>query len=124
MAKSDPKKITDPNRYSKNMNIEPESKLSVFAAVGRMGLMVIGIAGIALEFFNDDGWLKTGVGKLFESTSSMMLIPVIIFVLWFLNRWMSSPNKSETKKSGDVPMYAMMLVGAYYLFKLLTTGSL
>jgi hypothetical protein len=124
MAKSDPKKKTDPNRYSKNLDIEPESKLSVLAAVGRMGLMVIGIAGIALEFFNDDGWLKTGVGKLFESTSSMMFIPVIILVLWFLNRWMSSPNKSETKKSGDLPMYAMMLVGAYYLFKLLTNGSL
>jgi len=53
----------------------------------------------------------------------MMMIPVIIFVLWLLNRWMSSGSKSETKKSGDVPMYVMMLIGAYYLFRLITTGS-
>jgi len=63
------------------------------------------------------------LGKLFESTTSMMMIPVIIFVLWLLNRWMSSASKSETKKSGDVPMYVMMLIGAYYLFRLITTGS-
>lgn len=36
---------------------------------------------------------------------------------------MSSGSKSETKKSGDVPMYVMMLIGAYYLFRLITTGS-
>jgi hypothetical protein len=53
----------------------------------------------------------------------MMFIPVIIFALWLLNRWMSSENKSETKRSGDIPMYVMMAVGAYYLFRLITTGS-
>jgi membrane protein insertase Oxa1/YidC/SpoIIIJ len=123
MAKSKPNQKIDPNRYSKNKDIKPESKVSVLAAIGRMGLMLIGIVGIAMEFFSDDGWLKTALGKLFESTTSMMLIPVIIFALWLLNRWMSSANKSETKKSGDVPMYAMMAVGAYYLFRYLTTGS-
>ena len=123
MAKSKKNDRTDPNRYSKNIDIEPESKLSVLAAMGRMGLMLIGIIGIAMEFFSDGGWLKTGLGKLFESTKSMVLIPVIIIFLWFLNRWISSPNKSETKKSGDILMYAMMVVGAYYLYQLLTKGS-
>jgi membrane protein insertase Oxa1/YidC/SpoIIIJ len=85
--------------------------------------MLIGIVGIAMELFKDDGVLKKILGKLFESTTSMMMIPVIIFVLWLLNRWMSSASKSETKKSGDVPMYMMMLIGAYYLFRLITTGS-
>lgn len=122
MAK--PSSKIEPNKYLKNQSIEPESKLSVLAAVGRMGLMLIGLAGIAYEFFRDDGWLKTALGKLFESTSNMMFIPVIIFVLWLLNRWMSSPNKSEVRKSGDVPMYAMMALGGYYLFKIITTGSL
>jgi membrane protein insertase Oxa1/YidC/SpoIIIJ len=123
MAKQKPNDKTDPNKYLKNKDIQAESKLSVLAAMGRMGLMLFGIAGIAMEFFKDDGVLKKILGKLFESTTSMMMIPVIIFVLWLLNRWMSSSSKSETKKSGDIPMYVMMLIGAYYLFRLATTGS-
>ncbi len=123
MAQIKPSNKVDPNKYTKNKDIKPESKSSVIVAVVRMGLMLVGIVGIAMEMFRDDGWLKTALGKLFESTTSMMFIPVIIFVLWLLNRWMSSSNKSETKKSGDFPMYVMMAVGAYYLFMLLTTGS-
>lgn len=113
----------DPNKYSKNKDIKAESLLSNLAAIGRVVLMLIGLIGIALELFREDGWLKTLFGKLFQSTTSMMAIPVIILVLWLINRWLTSPNKSETSKSGDLPMYVMMAVGAYYLFRLITTGS-
>jgi hypothetical protein len=113
----------DPNKYSKNNDIKPESNLGSALAFGRLALVLIGIIGLAMELFRDDGWLKKALAKLFESTTSMMFIPVIIFVLWLLNRWMSSASKSETKRSGDVPMYLMMAVGAYYLYMLITTGS-
>ncbi|MDP3678414.1 MAG: hypothetical protein Q8R23_04915 [Methylotenera sp.] len=113
----------DPNKYLKNKDIKAESKLSVLIAIVRMGLVLAGIIGIALEMFRENGWLSKLLGKLFESTTTMIFIPVIIFVLWLLNRWISSPNKSETKKSGDFPMYIMMAVGAYYLFRLYSTGS-
>lgn len=116
-------KNIDPNKYIKNKDIKAESALSSIAAIGRMGLMLVGIIGIAMELFRDDGWLKAALSKLFELTTSMMFIPVIIFAMWLLNRWMTSPNKSETSKSGDLPMYVMMLIGAYYSFMLLTTGS-
>lgn len=113
----------DPNKYSKNKDIKPESPLSNIAAIGRMGLLILGLIGIAIEIFREDGWLKTLLAKIFQSTTSMLSIPVIIFVLWLLNRWMTSPNKSETSKSGDLPMYMMMAIGAYYLFRLVTTGG-
>ncbi|MEQ1488323.1 MAG: hypothetical protein ABL920_07495, partial [Methylotenera sp.] len=90
MASQKPNNKTDVNRYSKNKDIVAESKLGTAAAIGRMLLMLIGLAGLAMELFRDDGWLKKGLGKLFESTTNMMFIPVIIFVLWLLNRWMSS----------------------------------
>jgi hypothetical protein len=45
-------------------------------------------------------------------------------VLWLLNRMMSSNKKGETNKSGDLPMYIMMAIGAFYLFRLITTGSM
>ena len=43
--------------------------------------------------------------------------------LWLLNRWLSTPNKSETKKSGDIPMYIMIAIGVYYIYRIFTTGS-
>ena len=123
MAKQKSKTNIEPNKYLIYKDIKPESKFSVLVAMVKMGLLLLGIAGIAMDFFREDGILKKLLGKLFESTASMMMIPVIILVLWFLNRWISSECKSETKKSGDLPMYVMMLVGAYYLFRLLTKGS-
>ena len=88
-----------------------------------MILLLIGLIGIAMEFFKDEGWLKTAFGWLFESTTRMMFIPVIIFVLWLLNRWMSSAAIGEKKKIGDLPMYIMMALGAFYVFRIVTTGG-
>lgn len=113
----------DPNKYSKNANINPESKLSVLLATIRMGLMLVGIFGIAFEMFRENGWLAKLLGSMFNSTTSMVLTAVALVGLWLLNRWISTPDKSEAKKVGDVPMYAMMAVGAYYLYRLLITGS-
>ena len=113
----------DPNKYLKNKDINAESKSSVLFAIIRMGLMLVGIIGIAVEIFREDGWLSTFLSKLFESTATMLWIPVIIFALWFLNRSISTPNKSETKKSGDIPMYIMMAIGVFFLYRLFTTGS-
>lgn len=114
----------DPNKYAKNKDIKPESLLGNLAAIGKMLLMIVGIIGIALEFFKSDGVLSTILSKLFQSTTSMLFIPVIIFVLWLLDRMMSSNKKGETNKSGDLPMYIMMAIGAFYLFRLITTGSM
>lgn len=113
----------DPNKYSKNADIIPESKLSVLLAIVRMVLMGFGLVGVALELFREGGWLSKLMSKVFESTTTMLLIPAIILALWLLNRWLSTPNKSETKKSGDIPMYAMIAIGVYYIYKIFTTGS-
>lgn len=113
----------EPNKYLKNKDIKPESKASVFFATIRMALMLVGIVGIAMELFREDGWLSTLLSRLFESTTSMLMIPVIIFGLWLINRWISTPNKSETKKSGDLPMYIMMAIGVFFLIRLYMTGS-
>ena len=113
----------EPNKYLKNKDIKPESKGSVLIATIRMGLMITGIIGIALDLFREDSLILKAVASLFQSTASMVLIPVIIFSVWLLNRWISAPNKSETKKSGDFPMYIMMAIGVFYLYRLYSTGS-
>lgn len=114
----------DPNKYSSNKDIKPESKRSVFISIVQMALMLIGIAGIAMELFRDNGILQLALQKIFQSTTSMLSIPVIIFVFWFINRLTTSPNKSEMAKGGDLPMYIMMAIGVYYVYRLVSTGSI
>lgn len=113
----------DPNKYSKNAHIEADTLVKTLTSLAGIILVLIGLIGIAMEFFKDGGWLKTALSWLFDSTTHMMFIPVIIFALWLLNRWMSSAVVDEKKKSGDVPMYIMMALGAFYIFRLATTGS-
>lgn len=113
----------DPNKYSKNATIEADTLLKTLTSFAGIVLVLLGLIGIAMEFFKDGGWLKTVLSWLFDSTTHMMFIPVIIFVLWLLNRWMSSAAIGEKKKSGDVPMYIMMALGAFYIFRLVTTGA-
>lgn len=109
----------DPNKYKGNADIRPDSLIQTITSVISMVLMLIGIIGIATDFFKEDSWIKKLLAYLFQSTSTMLLIPLIIFVLWLLNRLISSPNKDKKKNSGNLPMYLMMVVGAYYVYQFL-----
>ena len=113
----------DPNKYVKNADIKADTPLKTALSVVGMGLMIVGIVGIAVDIFKDDGILKGALAWLFDSTTHMMFIPVIALVLWFLNKMISSTNPNESKKSGNIPMYAMMAVGAFYIYRLISVGS-
>lgn len=113
----------DPNKYSKNANITPESHLSSILAILRMGLMMVGIFGITFEMFRENGWISKLFGDLINSTGSLLLGVLALLGLWLLNRWFSSPSKSEASRVGDIPMYVMMAVGVYYIYRLITSGN-
>lgn len=115
MAK--PREKQDPNKYLKNKDIKAESKRSVLVAIIRFGLVIAGIGGLAMEFFKDGGLVVKALSWLFDSGEHMLFIPVIIFALWLVNRLISAEGKGDIKKSGELPMYIMMAVGAYYILK-------
>jgi hypothetical protein len=75
-----------PNKYKQNENIRPESLLKTITSVTPMLLMILGIVGIALKFFNGNGLFGQAFSYLFQSIQSMLLIPLILFALWLLNR--------------------------------------
>lgn len=112
----------DPNKYAKNAKIDPNSKVNIVMSIVSFLLMVIGLIGIGIELFKDGSVVKSLIGSLFESTLGLMMIPVIIAAGWLFNRWTASPSKTEKSKAGDIPMYIMMAIGAFYVFRIITTG--
>jgi hypothetical protein len=114
----------EPNKYAKNADIQADTLLKTLSSVGGMALVLIGILGIALEFFKGDGILGSIWDWLWQDTSHLIAIPVAAFAFWLFNRFLTASAKGEKKKTGDIPMYAMMAVGAYYVFRFVTTGGL
>ena len=113
----------DPNKYAKNKDIQANSLLKILSSCGAILLVLIGLVGIGLEVFKEGGWIQTAFIWLFETTTHMMLIPVIIFAGWLFNHSISTSAKGEKNKTGDIPMYAMMLMGVFYVYRLVTTGG-
>jgi hypothetical protein len=113
----------DPNRYKKNANVEADTPLKTIMSFGGIALVIVGLVGIAFEFFKSDGFFAHAWHWLWDDMSHLWSIPIAAVILWLLNMWMSSAAIGEKKKSGDVPMYIMMALGAYYVFLFITTGS-
>jgi hypothetical protein len=101
-----------------------DSLVDTLLALGRVALMLIGIVGIAYEFFREDGLLKRWFKSLFSSTEGLVTALIIAVVLYFFWRWVNAAPDGKATKRGDIPLYAMMAVGAFFLYRLISTGSL
>jgi cation transport ATPase len=113
----------EPNKYAKNADIKADTLSKTLLSVGGMALLLVGILGIAMEFFKGDGMLSSIWDWLWEDTSHLMAIPAAAVVFWLFNRFLTSQAKGEKKKAGDIPMYIMMAIGAFYLYRFVTTGG-
>ncbi len=113
----------EPNKYAKNADIQADTLTKTIISVASMALLFIGILGIALEFFKGGGILSSAWDWLWADMSHLIAIPVIFFAFWLFNRFLTAQAKGEKKKAGDIPMYIMMAIGAYYVFHFVTTGG-
>jgi membrane protein insertase Oxa1/YidC/SpoIIIJ len=111
-------------KYDENRDIKPDTLFHTLSAVGRMGLALLGIIGIAFDFFRDNGWLQKMLNKILDSSLGLTSIPLIIGALYLLNRWVSSSADGKATSRGDLLLYIMMAIGAFFLYRLITTGSL
>lgn len=100
----------------------PDSLLHTLVAVGQLLMVLIGLIGLSVEIFRDNGWLKQLINKLISSPAGLASIPIAIVVLYFFNRWLTTASDGSVSK-GDLPLYIMMAIGAYFLFNLVTTGA-
>jgi hypothetical protein len=113
----------EPNKYAKNADIKADTLAKTLMSVGGMALLVIGLLGLALEIFRGGGILGSIWDWLWQDTSHLIAIPVAAFAFWLFNRFLTASAKGEKKKAGDIPMYIMMAIGAYYVFRFVTTGG-
>src|SRR5664279_1655062 len=97
-----------------------DNVFSTLAAMGRVGLMLIGIVGIAIDMFQDNGWLQKLLNKIFDSSMGIVYVLVGVAVLYFLNRWMNTADGKASSGKGNLPLYIMMAIGAFFLFRLIT----
>jgi hypothetical protein len=102
---------------------KPDTLVETLLAVGRFGLMMLGIIGISVEIFRDDGWLSQLLDKAFASPGTLLLIPLVLGVLYLLDKAITNAAGTASRK-GDIPLYMMMTVGVFFLYRLITTGSL
>ncbi|HYD33647.1 MAG TPA: hypothetical protein VEA39_03670 [Methylophilaceae bacterium] len=101
---------------------KPDSLISTLLAVGRFSLMMLGIIGIAVEIFRDDGWLSGLLDKAFASPGTLLIIPLVLGGLYLLDKTITNAAGTASRK-GDIPLYMMMTIGVFFLYRLITTGS-
>lgn len=105
----------------------PESLLSILKSLAEFGLMVLGIIGIAVQIFHDQGWLKKLLNKLMDGLTTTSMVEIVVggVLLFFAIRWYDRTfEKAENANAlGNFLMKAMMALGAYFLYLFITTGS-
>jgi len=115
-----------PGKKAQVSKEKPESSLSVIKAGAQFILMILGIIGLAILIFSDEGLLMSLGGQLtqIDSFGTLMMIPLGIVAIYVAKVWFEkSLGKSSAAVLGNLAMYVMMAVGAFFLFRLITTGS-
>lgn len=105
---------------------KPESPLSVASAIFQMALMLIGLVGIAVLIFGEKGLLRTMGSRLANMDFAAVLMGMLLlFVVAVVGRnWYERlSTRTAAAATGDLAMYIMMAIGAYYLIQFLLTGS-
>lgn len=110
-------------KYEKNRDIKPDTVVKTIISVANVVLLIIGIIGIAVQFFRNDGWLRQILSKMLDSNMGLASIPVVLLVLYLINRYASSAADGKASDRGNLPLYIMMAIGAFFLFRLITTGD-
>jgi len=105
-------------------NSKPDTLLKTISASLQMGLILLGIIGIAVEIFRDQGMIKQWLTQMFSSGSNLAGGLIILFLFYLFWRWINAAPRGSRSRRGDIPMYLMMGIGIFFLLRLLTTGGL
>lgn len=111
-----------PEDYKK----KPDTLLAILSAGGQLVLMVLGIIGIATEVFSENGLLSRLFTKVTQGDSFtwVMVIPIALVAIYIARQWFEKAfGKSSSSAIANLAMYVVMALGAFFLIRLLNTGS-
>ena len=92
-----------------------------------IGLVIMGIGGVAYNMFKENGWLGTILGSIWSAQLQhpAIAIPVTIAVLVIGKLWINHNRATgHTSKLPDMLIYVVMGAGAYFIWQLVVNGSL
>jgi membrane protein implicated in regulation of membrane protease activity len=118
--------IPNNKKPAEKLKNKADSPVDALIAGIQFLLMVIGIAGVATTIFGDNGVL-VHIGRMVsgaESASILIVIPLVFIAIYIARYWFERTFvKSSSAVMGDAAMYTMMVIGAYFLFQYLNSGS-
>jgi hypothetical protein len=112
----------DQNRYSKNRTIKPDGAWQILQALLTLGLMVCGFIGIAIHVFGSDNGPADWLQWITASAWNGALTAIGLVSAFAFHRYITHTSTQQRRSASDLPVYAMMLLGAYFIYRLLTTG--
>lgn len=116
--------MTKYDDYQKNKNIKPDSLLQTISSLVRFGLLIIGLIGLTLKLFQDNGWLGQFFNYITSSSMGLISFIAILAMLYGINQWLTPTSPDQASKRGNLPMYIMMGLGGYFLYQYLIHGTI
>lgn len=112
----------DPSRFDKDRDLRPDSPWQTLQALLTVALLICGLIGIAVHLFGSDitpfdWWAWITASPLNIALTILAVVGVIAF-----HRYNSHISNQQRRNASNLPVYIMMLVGVYFIYRLLTTG--
>lgn len=104
----------------------PDSLISLLVALAQLVLLLLGMIGISVYLFRENGWISQVVGHVLETWSftAIAAIPLLAAAYLILANWYAKNfTKHTQEKVANLMLFAMMGVGAFFLFRLISSGS-
>lgn len=101
------------------------SALSTLLSFVQIALVILGLVGVSIRLFEEKGWLQQWLHSLMNAklSHSILIIVLVLVGGYLVKSWMATGDEKQNA-TADAMLYLMMVVGAYFLFNLITTGSL
>jgi hypothetical protein len=94
-------------------------------AVSVLGLVVLGVTGVAYKTIRTDGWLSQWLAALWgRSPWLVWLAGFGITAALLASRYYLWRGSSSAAARGNLVAYAFIALGLFFFFKLMLTGSL
>ncbi len=112
-------------KYHNQHTHKPETLLSTLLSFLQVGLVTIGLIGLSVRLFEDKGWFKQLLGRIMRAEFAQIAIASVMLIIagYLVRSWMHSGDEGQQSRIADAMLYLMVLVGAYFIYNLVATGS-